>query len=562
MADQKNWRSKTITGGVARAPNRAMLRAVGFKDGDFDQPIVGVANGHSTLNPCNAGIQPLVDRAIAALEKNGAKPQMFGVPTITDGIGMGTEAMKYSLVSREVIADAIETSVNGQAMDGALVVGGCDKNMPGGMMAIARMNVPAIYVYAGTIKPGKWKGVDLTVVSVFEAVGAFTAGKMSKADYDGIERNACPSVGACGGMFTANTMSSSFEALGMSLMGSSQMASPDAEKADSAAASAKVLVNAIKMNLRPRKIITRKSIENAISLVMATGGSTNAVLHFLAIAAAAEVKWTIDDFERVRRKVPVLCDLKPSGKYVAVDFHRAGGVPQVLKILLANGLLHGDCMTITGKTIAEELKNVPSQPRKDQDVIRPFNKALYKQGHLAILKGNLATEGCVAKITGLKNPVITGPARVFDSEPECMKAIMAKKIKKGDVVVIRYEGPKGGPGMQEMLAPTSALIGQGLGEDVGLLTDGRFSGGTWGMVVGHVAPEAFVGGTIALVKEGDSITIDAKKQLIQLNVPAKEIAARRKKWKQPKPRYTRGLLGKYVKLVSTASKGAITDHDD
>ena len=562
MADQKNWRSKTITGGVARAPNRAMLRAVGFKDGDFDKPIVGVANGHSTMNPCNAGIQPLVDRAIAALEKNGAKPQMFGVPTITDGIGMGTEAMKYSLVSREVIADAIETSVNGQAMDGALVVGGCDKNMPGGMMAIARMNVPAIYVYAGTIKPGKWKGVDLTVVSVFEAVGAFTAGKMSKADYDGIERNACPSVGACGGMFTANTMSSSFEALGMSLMGSSQMASPDAEKADSAAASAKVLVNAIKMNLRPRKIITRKSIENAISLVMATGGSTNAVLHFLAIAAAAEVKWTIDYFERVRRKVPVLCDLKPSGKYVAVDFHRAGGVPQVLKILLANGLLHGDCMTITGKTIAEELKNVPSQPRKDQDVIRPFNKALYKQGHLAILKGNLATEGCVAKITGLKNPVITGPARVFDSEPECMKAIMAKKIKKGDVVVIRYEGPKGGPGMQEMLAPTSALIGQGLGEDVGLLTDGRFSGGTWGMVVGHVAPEAFVGGTIALVKEGDSITIDAKKQLIQLNVPAKEIAARRKKWKQPKPRYTRGLLGKYVKLVSTASKGAITDHDD
>ena len=562
MADQKNWRSKTITGGVARAPNRAMLRAVGFKDGDFDKPIVGVANGHSTLNPCNAGIQPLVDRAIAELEKNGAKPQMFGVPTITDGIGMGTEAMKYSLVSREVIADAIETSVNGQAMDGALVVGGCDKNMPGGMMAIARMNVPAIYVYAGTIKPGKWKGVDLTVVSVFEAVGAFTAGKMSKADYDGIERNACPSVGACGGMFTANTMSSSFEALGMSLMGSSQMASPDAEKADSAAASAKVLVNAIKMNLRPRKIITRKSIENAISLVMATGGSTNAVLHFLAIAAAAEVKWTIDDFERVRRKVPVLCDLKPSGKYVAVDFHRAGGVPQVLKILLANGLLHGDCMTITGKTIAEELKNVPSQPRKDQDVIRPFDKALYKQGHLAILKGNLATEGCVAKITGLKNPVITGPARVFDSEPECMKAIMAKKIKKGDVVVIRYEGPKGGPDMQEMLAPTSALIGQGLGEDVGLLTDGRFSGGTWGMVVGHVAPEAFVGGTIALVKEGDSITIDAKKQLIQLNVSAKEIAARRKKWKQPKPRYTRGLLGKYVKLVSTASKGAITDHDD
>ena len=562
MADQKNWRSKSITGGVARAPNRAMLRAVGFKDGDFDKPIVGVANGHSTLNPCNAGIQPLVDRAIAALERSGAKPQMFGVPTITDGIGMGTEAMKYSLVSREVIADAIETSVNGQAMDGALVVGGCDKNMPGGMMAIARMDVPAIYVYGGTIKPGRWKGVDLTIVSAFEAVGAYAAGKMKKADFVGIEKNACPSVGACGGMYTANTMSSSFEALGMSLLGSSQMASPDAEKADSAAESARVLVNAIRNNIRPRKIITRKSIENAVSLIMATGGSTNAVLHFLAIAAAAEVKWTIDDFERVRRRVPVLCDLKPSGRYVATDFHRAGGVPQVLKILLANGLLHGDCLTITGRTMAEELRKIPAQPRKDQDVIRPFNKPIYAEGHLAILKGNLAPEGCVAKITGLKNPSITGPARVFDSEPAAMKAIMAKKIRAGDVVVIRYEGPKGGPGMQEMLAPTSALVGQGLGESVGLLTDGRFSGGTWGMVVGHVAPEAFVGGNIALVKEGDSITIDAHKLLIRVNVSAKELAARRAKWKQPKPRYTRGLLAKYTKLVSTASKGAITDHDD
>jgi dihydroxy-acid dehydratase len=557
MAD--NRRSKLITQGPARSPNRAMLRAVGFRDGDFDKPIIGVANGHSTMNPCNAGIQPLVDRAMAALEAAGAKPQVFGVPTITDGIGMGTEAMKYSLVSREVIADAIETSVNGQAMDGALVVGGCDKNMPGGMMALARMNVPGIYVYAGTIKPGKWKGQDLTIVSAFEAVGAFTAGKMSEEDFVGIEKNACPSVGACGGMFTANTMSSSFEALGMSLLGSSQMASPDAEKADSAAESARVVVEAVKKNLRPRDIITRKSIENAVALVMATGGSTNAVLHYLAIAAAAGVKWTIDDFERVRRKVPVLCDLKPSGRYVAVDFHRAGGVPQVLKILLANGVLHGGCMTIHGKTMAEMLKDVPTEPRADQDVIRPWSKPLYRQGHLAILKGNLATEGCVAKITGLKNPVITGPARVFDSEPAAMKAILAKRIKPGDVIVIRYEGPKGGPGMQEMLAPTSALIGQGLGESVGLLTDGRFSGGTWGMVVGHVAPEAYVGGAIALVKEGDSVTIDAKKHLIQLNVPAKELAARRKKWKQPKPRYTKGLLAKYMRLVSTASKGAITD---
>jgi dihydroxy-acid dehydratase len=554
-----NRRSRLITHGVARSPNRAMLRAVGFGDNDFEKPIVGVANGHSTMNPCNAGIQPLVDRAMSALEQAGAKPQVFGVPTVTDGIGMGTEAMKYSLVSREVIADAIETSVNGQAMDGALVIGGCDKNMPGGMMAIARMNVPAIYVYGGTIKPGKWKGKDLTIVSAFEAVGSFSAGKMSEEDFVGIEKNACPSVGACGGMYTANTMSSSFEALGMSLLGSSQMASPDSEKADSAAESAKVLVEAIKKDLKPRDIITRKSIENAIALVMATGGSTNAVLHFLAIASAAGVKWTIDDFERVRRKVPVLCDLKPSGRYVAVDFHRAGGVPQVLKILLANGALHGECMTIHGRTMAEMLKDVPAEPRKDQDVIRPWSNPLYEHGHLAILKGNLAPEGCVAKITGLKKVSITGPARVFDSEPAVMKAILAKKIKAGDVIVIRYEGPKGGPGMQEMLAPTSALIGQGLGASVGLLTDGRFSGGTWGMVVGHVAPEAYVGGTIALVKEGDSITIDAKKLRLQLNVPAKELAARRKKWKAPKPRYTSGLLAKYMRLVSTASKGAITD---
>jgi dihydroxy-acid dehydratase len=554
-----NRRSRLITQGVARSPNRAMLRAVGFRDADFDKPIVGVANGHSTMNPCNAGIQPLAERAVQALEQAGAKPQLFGFPTVTDGIGMGTEAMKYSLVSREVIADAIETSVNGQAMDGALVIGGCDKNMPGGMMAMARMNVPAIFVYAGTIKPGVWKGQTLTIVSPFEAVGSFTAGKMSEDDFVGIEKNACPTVGACGGMYTANTMSSSFEALGMSLLGSSQIASPDAEKADSAAESARVLVEAIKSDLKPRDIITRKSIENAVALVMATGGSTNAVLHYLAIAAAAGVKWTINDFERVRRKVPVLCDLKPSGRFVAVDLHRAGGVPQVLKILLENGVLHGDCMTIHGKTMREMLKDVPSQPRADQEVIRPWSKPMYREGHLAILKGNLAAEGCVAKITGLKNPSITGPARVFDSENACMKAIMAKKIKPGDVIVIRYEGPKGGPGMQEMLAPTSALIGQGLGESVGLLTDGRFSGGTWGMVVGHVAPEAYMGGTIALVKQGDSITIDAKKRLLQLNVSAKELAARRKKWKPPKPRYTHGLLAKYMKLVSTASRGAITD---
>ena len=554
-----NRRSRLITQGIARSPNRAMLRAVGFGDGDFEKPIVGVANGHSTMNPCNAGIQPLVDRAMDALTAAGAMPQVFGVPTVTDGIGMGTEGMKYSLVSREVIADAIETSVNGQCMDGVLVVGGCDKSMPAGAMAMARMNVPGIYVYAGTIKPGHWKGQTLTIVSPFEAVGAYTAGKMSREDYEGIERNACPTVGACGGMYTANTMSSSFEALGISLLGSSQLASPDPEKADSAAESAKVLVEAIRRDIKPRDIITRRSIENAIALVMATGGSTNAVLHYLAIAAAAGVEWTIDDFERVRRRVPVLCDLKPSGRFVATDFRDAGGVPQVLKMLLEHGLLHGDCLTVTGRTIGEELGRVPSEPRRDQEVIRPWSDPMYAQGHLAILKGNLAPEGCVAKITGLKNPSITGPARVFDSEPQCMEAILAKKILPGDVVVIRYEGPKGGPGMQEMLAPTSALIGQGLGESVGLITDGRFSGGTWGMVVGHVAPEAQAGGTIALVREGDSITIDAHRLLIQLNVDDAELARRRANWKAPPPRYTKGLLAKYTKLVSPASLGAITD---
>jgi dihydroxy-acid dehydratase len=554
-----NRRSKIITQGIARSPNRAMLRAVGFGDGDFDKPIVGVANGHSTMNPCNAGIQPLVDRAMAALKSAGAMPQVFGFPTVTDGIGMGTEGMKYSLVSREVIADSIEVAVQGQLMDGVLCVGGCDKNMPGSMMAMARIDVPGIFVYAGTIKPGLWKGQALTIVSPFEAVGAYTAGRMSKEDYDGIERNACPGVGACGGQYTANTMSSSFEALGMSLLGSSQMASPDAEKADSAAASARVLVEAIERDLKPRDIITRESLENAVTLVMATGGSTNAVLHYLAIASAARVPWTIDDFEAIRKRVPVLCDLKPSGRYVAVDFHRAGGVPRVLKMLLAHGLLHGECMTITGRTLAEELADVPAEPPAGQDVIRPWSAPMYPHGHLAILRGNLAPEGCVAKITGLKNPSITGPARVFDSEPAVMEAILAGRIRAGDVVVIRYEGPKGGPGMQEMLAPTSALIGQGLGESVGLITDGRFSGGTWGMVVGHVAPEAYVGGTIALVEEGDSITIDAHRLLIQLNVDDGELARRRERWKPPPPRYTGGVMAKYMKLVSTASIGAITD---
>ena len=561
MAEQKplNWRSRAITAGVNRSPNRAMLRQVGFTDQDFEKPIVGVANGHSNMNPCNAGIQPLVDRAMIALKDAGAMPQVFGVPTVTDGIGMGTEGMKYSLISREVIADAIETAVNGQMMDGALVVGACDKNMPGGMMALARMNVPGIYVYGGTIKPGIWKGQPVNLVSAFEAVGAFSAGKMSKEDFDGIERNACPTHGACGGMYTANTMSSSFEALGMSLLGSSSMANPDGEKADSAAESGRALVNAIRLNLRPRDIITRASIENAVALIMATGGSTNAVLHYLAIAAAAEVEWTIDDFERVRLKTPVLCDLKPSGKYMMTDLHRAGGVPVVLNMLLEHGCLNGDCMTITGNTIGQELAQWRKTP--DGEVIRPWDKPMYAQGHLAILKGNLSPEGCVAKITGLKNPSITGPARVFNSENETMQAITAGSIKPGDVLVIRYEGPKGGPGMQEMLAPTSALIGQGLGDSIGLITDGRFSGGTWGMVVGHVTPEAYEGGLIALVEEGDSITIDAHTLTLQLNVSESVIAMRRAAWKRPAPRYTRGLMAKYMKLVGPATRGAVTDHD-
>jgi len=561
MADQKplNWRSKAITAGVNRSPNRAMLREVGFTDQDFEKPIVGVANGHSNMNPCNAGIQPLVDRAMIALKDAGAMPQVFGVPTVTDGIGMGTEGMKYSLISREVIADAIETAVNGQMMDGALVVGACDKNMPGGMMALARMNVPGIYVYGGTIKPGIWKGQPVNLVSAFEAVGAFGAGKMSKEDFDGIERNACPTHGACGGMYTANTMSSSFEALGMSLLGSSSMANPDGEKADSAAESGRALVNAIRLNLRPRDMITRASIENAVALIMATGGSTNAVLHYLAIAAAAEVEWTIDDFERVRLKTPVLCDLKPSGKYMMTDLHRAGGVPVVLNMLLEHGCLNGDCMTITGNTIGQELAKWRKTP--DGEVIRPWDQPMYAQGHLAILKGNLSPEGCVAKITGLKNPSITGPARVFNSENETMQAITAGSIKPGDVLVIRYEGPKGGPGMQEMLAPTSALIGQGLGDSIGLITDGRFSGGTWGMVVGHVTPEAYEGGLIALVEEGDSITIDAHTLSLQLNVSESVIATRRAAWKRPAPRYTRGLMAKYIKLVGPATRGAVTDHD-
>jgi dihydroxy-acid dehydratase len=554
-----NIKSQVVTQGVQRSPNRAMLRAVGFQDEDFSKPIVGIANGHSTITPCNMGIEPLAKRAEAGARAAGAMPQMFGTITISDGISMGTEGMKYSLVSRDVIADAIETACMGQSMDGVVAIGGCDKNMPGAMIAIARMNIPGIFVYGGTIKPGHLDGRDLTVVSAFEAVGQHSAGKMTEEELLAVERHACPGAGSCGGMFTANTMSSAFEAMGMSLMYSSTMAAEDAEKADSAEKSATALVQAIRNQLLPRQIITRQSIENAISVIMAIGGSTNAVLHFLAIAHAAGVPLVLDDFETIRARVPVLCDLKPSGRYVATDLHKAGGIPQVMKMLLVNGLLHGDCITITGQTIAELLADIPAEPRPDQDVIRPWDKPLYATGHLAILKGNLATEGAVAKITGVKNPKITGPARVFESEEACLDAVLAGKIQPGDVVVVRYEGPKGGPGMREMLAPTSAIIGAGLGDAVGLITDGRFSGGTYGMVVGHVAPEAFVGGTIALVQEGDSITIDAPARLLQLNVPDEELAKRRAAWQPPNPNYTRGVLAKYAKLVASSSMGAVTD---
>ena len=554
-----NRRSCLITQGVERSPNRAMLRAVGFTDEDFQKPIIGVANGYSTITPCNAGIQPLAERAINALSESGAMPQVFGTITISDGISMGTEGMKYSLVSREVIADSIETVINGQSLDGVLAIGGCDKNMPGAMIALARLDIPSIFVYGGTIKAGHLDGEDLTVVSSFEAVGQYSAGKIDEKRLTEVEKHACPGAGSCGGMYTANTMSSAIEAMGMSLPYSSTMAAEDAEKADSTAESARVLAEAVKNNLTSSKILTRKAFENAIAVIMAVGGSTNAVLHLLAIAHAAKVDLKLDDFEEIRGKVPVFCDLKPSGKYVATDLHKAGGIPLVMKMLLNAGLLHGDCLTITGKTIAESLADIPDEPSANQDVIRPFNQPLYEQGHLAILKGNLAEEGAVAKITGVKNPSITGNAKVFESEEECLKAILSKQIQAGDVIVIRYEGPKGGPGMREMLAPTSAIIGAGLGDSVGLITDGRFSGGTYGMVVGHVAPEAFVGGNIALIEEGDSITIDAPTRTLQLNISDEELAMRRRLWKAPEPKYKTGVLSKYAKLVSTASLGAVTD---
>ncbi|MDQ3458677.1 MAG: dihydroxy-acid dehydratase [Deinococcota bacterium] len=554
-----NRRSSVVTQGIERAPNRAMMRAVGFGDEDFKKPIIGVANGYSTITPCNTGLGELSEAAMKAIRETGGMPQVFGTITISDGISMGTEGMKCSLVSREVIADSIETVCRGQSMDGVIAVGGCDKNMPGAMIAMARLDIPAIFVYGGTIKPGRFGDRDLTIVSAFEAVGEYGAGRISRAEFCEVEKRACPGKGSCGGMYTANTMSSAIEAMGMSLPYSSTMAAEDSEKLDSAAESGRVLLRLIEDDLKPRDIMTKAAFENAIAVVMAVGGSTNAVLHLLALAHAAEVELSLDDFERIRERTPHIADLKPSGKYVATDLHRVGGIPLVMKGLLNAGLLHGECMTVTGKTVAETLEGVPDAPPEGQDVVLPMDRPKYAQGHLTILRGNLAPEGAVAKISGLKSTKITGPARVFDSEEEAMDAIMADRIKAGDVLVIRYEGPKGGPGMREMLSPTSAIIGKGLGDSVALITDGRFSGGTYGLVVGHVAPEAAVGGPLALVYEGDSVTIDAEHRLLEVEVDDDELGRRREQWVTPTPRYSKGVLAKYAKLVSSASKGAVTD---
>lgn len=554
-----NWNSRAITEGDTRAPNRAMMRAVGFEDQDFNRPIIAVASGHSTITPCNSGIEILAARASQGIREAGGMPQTFGTITISDGISMGTEGMKFSLVSREVIADSIETVCRGQHMDGLLAIGGCDKNLPGAMMAIARLNIPSIFVYGGTIKPGKYNGRDLNIVSVFEAVGAYKQGTMSKEEFQEIERHACPGSGSCGGMYTANTMSSAIEALGMSLPNSSTMSNPDHDKADSSRDSGKALVQLVEKNIRPADIMTRKAFENAIAVVMAMGGSTNAVLHLLAIAHDMNVPLALDDFEKIAAKVPHIADMKPSGKYLAVDLHEAGGTPLIMKMLLNAGLLHGDCMTVTGRTIAENLKDIPNTPDPKQSVIVPLERPIYDRGHLVILRGNLAPGGAVAKISGVKMPAITGPARVFDSEEECMAAILEDKIEKGDVIVIRYEGPRGGPGMREMLSPTSALIGKGLGDSVGLITDGRFSGGTYGMVVGHVSPEAAMAGPIALVRENDVITIDARSNILEVHLTHEEFHARRREWRQPPPRYQRGIMAKYSKLVGSAEFGAVTD---
>jgi len=558
-SESLNSKSQVVTQGDKRAPNRAMLRAVGFSDEDFQKPIVGVANGQSDITPCNAGLGKLADIAADQIRKEGGMPQTFGTITISDGISMGTEGMKCSLISRDVIADSIETVCRGASMDAVICIGGCDKNMPGAMMGMARLNIPGIFVYGGTIKPGHLNGKDLTVVSVFEAVGQYGAGTIDRNQLIEIEKNACPGFGSCGGMYTANTMSSAFEAMGMSLPYSSTMANEDKEKELNTGLCAETLMSMVKHNILPRDIMTRKAFENAIAVIMAIGGSTNAVLHLLAIAHSADVELTIDDFESIRKKIPLFCDLKPSGPYVAVDLHHAGGIPQVMKMMLNAGMIHGECLTVTGKTVAENLKDIPHRPPTNQDVILPIDQPKSKEGHLVILKGNLCPEGAVAKVSGVKTRNFTGPAIVFDSEEECLDAILEDKIKAGDVIVIRYEGPKGGPGMREMLAPTAAIVGKGLGGKVALITDGRFSGGTYGIVIGHVAPEAQVGGSIALLQNGDTIEIDIENNRVDVNLNQEELENRRKSFKPKEIQYKKGVLAKYAKVVSSASLGAVTD---
>ncbi len=561
MTDNKNTRtfSSQVVDGMERAPSRAMLHAVGFTNEDFKKPQIGVASTWSMVTPCNMHINKLADEVAKGVNGANGKAVIFNTITISDGISMGTEGMKYSLVSREVIADSIETVIGCQGFDGVVAIGGCDKNMPGCMIAIARLNRPAIFVYGGTILPGCHKDKKLDVVSVFEAVGARANNKIDDAELAEIEAKAIPGAGSCGGMYTANTMASAIEALGMSLPNSSaQAAVSNDKKLDCERAGAAVL-NLLEKGILPSDIMTKEAFENAITVVIALGGSTNAVLHILAMANAAKVDITLDDFTRIGKRVPMLADLKPSGRYQMAELIEIGGIQPLMKILLDKGLLHGNCLTVTGKTLAENLADVKPYP-DGQDMIHDLEHPIKKDSHLVVLYGNLAAEGSVAKITGKEGLQFTGNAKVFDAEEQALQAILNGDIVKGDVIVIRYEGPKGGPGMREMLSPTSAIMGKGLGKDVALITDGRFSGGTHGFVVGHITPEAYVGGTLAIVENGDSITIDAENNELTLHVNEHEIARRLEKWQQPAPRYTRGVLAKYAKLVNSASLGAVTDN--
>ncbi len=550
-------RSRMTTDGDARAPARAMLRAVGFTTEDFEKPMIGVASTWAEVTPCNYHILDLAKLAKAGLKKAGSAPQIFNTITVSDGISMGHEGMKYSLPSREVIADSIEVTTNAMRYDGLVAIGGCDKNMPGCLMAIARLNIPSIFIYGGTIMPGHYKGHDIDIVSIFEAVGRHSAGTITDEEFKGIECSACPGAGSCGGMYTANTMASAIEAMGMSLPGSSSTPAIVDGKKKECTDAGDALINLLEKNIRPRDILTKQAFENAIVMANALGGSTNAILHLLAIAHEAGVALTMDDFDRIGRGVPYIADLKPAGRFVMADLYRVGGTPAVMKLLLDAGLLHGDIMTVTGRTLEQNLKDVPALS-VGQKIITDLKSPLSKHGPLIVLKGNLAIEGSVCKITGLEEPDFSGPARVFNGEEAAFDAIIKKKIKPGDVVVIRYEGPKGGPGMREMLSITSAIIGEGLGDSVALITDGRFSGGTHGHVVGHIAPEAYDGGLIAVLEDGDIISINIEQRTLSVKLTDEEIKARFKSWKKPKPAYTTGVLSKYVKLVSSASFGAVT----